>query len=162
MCNNKLAIVLQGPFFQRPDIDIPEDLYALMDDSEDQELFEFAAEADTSSNCDKCRESTAKEKKLVLKLKALQKSQRLLQKLNKDKAVELEHCRELLKEVVKESTTKTMQSQNSTETVTSEKEESMEIEGGVPCSLCSYVARSMKELQSHFKTHHNLNVQNVI
>ena len=62
-----------------------------MDDAEDQELLELAAEAETSSNCYKCRESTAKEKQYVLKVKALQKSQRLLQKINKDKAVELEH-----------------------------------------------------------------------
>ena len=83
--------VLQGPFFQRADFEIPEDLHALMDDAEDQELLELAAEAETSSNCYKCRESTAKEKQYVLKVKALQKSQRLLQKINKDKAVELEH-----------------------------------------------------------------------
>ena len=104
--------ILQGPFFQRPDIDIPD--IPLMDDSEDQELLALAAEAEPTSNCDKCTETAVKEKKIFIKIKALQNSQRLLRKLNRDKEVELMHCRKLLKEAVKDQTKKTMQLQTNT------------------------------------------------
>ena len=68
--------------------------------------------------------------------------------------MELKHCRELLKEAVKDKTKQTMQLQTNTAPDNTEKEEAMVVEGEVPCTFCSIVANSMTELKDHFKKHH--------
>ena len=143
---------MQGPIFQHPYIVIPDNLDGFPD-ADDQELCALAEKMESSKNCDKCHDSNNREKKLMLKLKGMQSVKRLLQKLNKDKDIELAHCRELLKDAIKEKTKKTM-ANTVKDAGPAEKDEDIVVEEGIPCTYCSFIAKTMTELKSHFKNLH--------
>ena len=96
-----------GQLFER--LNIPEDICefpgpddeTMREAAEAAELVEAEA-ADTEReqqlnfNCDNCANGTSIEKRLTLKIRALEKTKKCLQKKNKDQKNELDDCRSLL------------------------------------------------------------------
>ena len=148
----RIEIANSGPYFG--DLDIPDNIDDFLQEAmEEHELRELAEEIDPS--CTNCSDSLTREKIMNKRLRALQNSKKLLQKLNKDKSIELSESRLLLERTIKENTKLKMEKiANVPKPSTSE--EDMQVVGGVPCTYCDYVANSMTELNSHFGKHHKL------
>ena len=125
----------QGPFFQHSEINIPDNLDDFPEDDY-QELLALAGEFEGRNHCDKCDGNSPREKKLLLKLKTLQSTKKLLQKLNKDQVIELCHSRKLLQEALQENMKHQMTTPADTiqQTNNIQDEESMDVEGGNPCT----------------------------
>ena len=155
----------QGQLFHN--IDIPDDMDEFPGPSDEtmREAGEaaddmLAGDADAeveqqlNLNCDNCANSTSIEKRLTLKVRALEKTKCCLQKKNKDQKNELDNCRKLLATTVKENVvnkgiieTKEAQKQiKRAEIITLTDEE----EGALKsCEYCEFNSKGEVSLQRH-------------
>ena len=147
----------QGILFQN--MDIPDDMDEFPGPS-NETMFEAAEAAEaalaeaadtdiekliniTSDNCDNCANSTSIEKRLTLKLRALEKSKRCLYKQNKDLKNELDDCRRLLAITAKEKivnkeksvTNEARKAANDQEIITLTGEQEQEVKS---CEYCAF------------------------
>ena len=128
----RIEIPSQGPYFQ--DLNIPDDMF-MHDDNDDLELYAIAEEIEKS--CNRCEDNSNNEKRMKKQVKALQVAKRHLQKTNKNCSIELEHCREMLANNIKELTKIKMERQ-AKESKDPDKGEDIEVEGGIDCTYCDY------------------------
>ena len=155
----------QGQLFQR--LDIPENLENFPGGDEDlvaaAEDFENT-QTDSVDNqiiwdCDNCANSASREKRLMLKIKALESTKRFLQKKSKDQSNEISNCRKLLDNSVKEklvlkannTTKESLKVASTPEIVYIDDKEAKSFKS---CEYCNFKAKGERLLHKHHKTMH--------
>ena len=112
-----------------------------------------------NQNCDNCASCTSIEKRLTLKLRAIEKTKQCLQKQNKNQKNELDDCRRLLALKVKENieykgklqTNDAIQTINIPEIITVPEEEAEALK---TCEYCAFKTKGEVLMQRHQKSVH--------
>ena len=141
-------------FFE--DLDIPDDLELFEDIASEEEIGKLAEDIEKSlaEICGECSVKDRYTDKIKLKLKALEKSKRLLQKLVKDKTLLLEDAREKLSQKTKENvvlSTK-LETKLISEALQSWEPEVQVVE--LKCPNCDEKFSSNQELKTHIDLKH--------
>ena len=168
--------LVQGPVVQWfNDLEIPEDfpeMEVLLEVGEELDLEEAAeaAENEQNNDCGKCDNLIKDNKRVIKRMKALEKSKNYLQKLCKGQESELIDCRERLGIVTKERVrvAENEKTKKALEEVTEaaksdEATEEDACEALFPCGQditegekCNFATNTQKELLTHYKHFHEI------
>ena len=169
-----LPTVNKTPF---RNIDIPDDfpeMDVMIDAADDLDLEEAAEAAEATlkkQECNNCDDHIKDNKRVIKRLKALEKSKKFLQKVCKDQESELKDCREKLgistkKEIKLKETLKTKEAAlevNKQTNSDGENDEESDETALFPCGQeitegenCTFGTNAQQELLSHYKHFHEI------
>ena len=134
-----------------------------------------AAEAALQNECDKCEDHLKDNKRVIKRMKAVEKSKKLLQKLLKDQESQLKECREKLGETTintvklaetvktNESAKEVSEQNNPDDNSKEEPNENILTSALFPCGQditegenCTFETNTQQELLSHYKHFHEV------